>query len=57
MHVMTAVGSEEAFPQPRFPATVYHAFVVEAREFGRPQLNMVPDSGMKPAAIGSEAHA
>ncbi len=57
MQESTAAGFDEEFPQLNAAVTLYHAAALLALEFGRPQPNTFPDSGMNPAAIGSEFQA
>lgn len=52
-----AAVSEEEFPHPRLVAVSNHALLADAFEFGKPHENTVPDSEMKPAAIGSDFQA
>jgi hypothetical protein len=57
MQESTALLFEVAFPHPRVLVTLNQAPAALELELGSPKEKAVPDSGMKPAAMGSEFHA
>jgi hypothetical protein len=56
MHASTVAPSDDASPQSSFADTLYHKAALWLAEVW-PSPMAVPDSGMKPATIGSAVHA